>query len=1155
MPRLEVALLGLPQIQIDGDLVKTDRRKAIALLAYLAVMDNPHPRDFLATLLWPDYERKSAYAYLRRTLWELNQILGKGFIITDREYVALDQKHVWLDTTVFQELVSSATDGVSALIDAVALYRGDFLAGLTIVDAAPFEDWQFQQAEIYRRQFSGVLQRLANTYVQVGEYTTALEFARRWHALDPLNETAHRAIMRVLAGMGDRSSAIRQYEVCAQILQTELDIPPQTETTELYEAILREDFRVSQVDQALPTTYAQSKPALHLPVPPTPFIERVPEIEQVKSLLLSPDYRLLTLTGPGGAGKTRLAIRVVPDVMNTFPDGVVFVTLAPLQSAEGMISAIAKALTFSFIREQESLRQQLLDYLRGKRLLLILDNFEHLIGDGARKLVMEILVAAQGVSLMVTSRVRLNMQGEQIFRVAGMRTPDPKEIAAWKDIETEVESFNAVHLFVDRARSVQPGFTLVQENLQDIAEICRLVDGLPLGLELAAAWLELLPPAEIAAEIARSLDFLEVDQADLPERQRSIRAVFESSWKMLTENEREAFQRLSVFVGSFSREAAQQVGGTSLRTLLGLVNKSWLQQTDNGRFQLHEFLRQYGLEQLQGNETDWQAAKDDHAAFYTAFIEDQGEELRGLGQKSALDAISLEFGSNLNTAWNWLVVRGQFETLVEKFLPALYHFCEIRWILRDIILLVKPAREKLEARMAGEAERSQKVQFAVLAAIETNLELWSRIWTDDPQKRFLKIWDYVKENTLEKEMGMWYLLLARRYGWSVDFDQGLEYQKQAISLIRVGGDSWALGYALCWMGGALVDGFKFAEGEPCLVEAMEIFRKFGACWEQAEVLSFLGDTVLNRDGDLDEYNRLKQAAQEMYERIGDQYGVGCLWQGFAVSYSRRGEHTRAFEAFHKQRAIYEALGNRRVLGDCLHMESQAASKYSTLEHALDTRQQSLDIATEIGDSYQFAWRAWEMGEIHRIAGDIPQARIWYEKASTLFKKLQVNLGKAMYQRGYGDIALAEGKLDEAREWFQRYYHIAELQRPPHIWSLAYAQAKLGWISAVQGNFENAQKMIRNAIEGVQSWSILEIGLLALFSQATLFATSGEVGHALELAAFIAQHPVSWNETKKQAKNLIETTSFELPEEVVAIALERGRELDFDSAVEEFIETQ
>jgi DNA-binding SARP family transcriptional activator len=470
MARLEIALLGAPQVQLDGVPLDTDRRKAIALLAYLAVTAKAHTREQLAALLWPDYERDSALAYLRRTLWELNNALGKEWLQVERDSIALKQStDLRLDTHVFLTLTRSPSGSKAALAQALELYRGDFLAGFFVVDTAPFEDWQRQQSEYFQRELGRACERLVETMLESGDFESAIPYAQRWLGLDPLNESAQRAMMCLYAGLGDRAALLRQYESCIQLLKTELGVPPQRETTELYQRLIqtsRKEFAPQEIAQpgypseaaiqqtgaaqALPGAPAVQISAGQLPALPTPFIGRRPELEQLKALLLDPAQRLVTLTGPGGTGKTRLSIQAAAEIARHFPDGVWFTPLAALQSAEGLVPAVAKALDFSFYKEEERPRQQLLEYLWEKELLLILDNFEHLVGNGAVQLVSDILQTARRVKLLVTSRVRLNIQGEQLYQVKGMRTPDPAAVARWEHPDEELQFFSGLNLFVER---------------------------------------------------------------------------------------------------------------------------------------------------------------------------------------------------------------------------------------------------------------------------------------------------------------------------------------------------------------------------------------------------------------------------------------------------------------------------------------------------------------------------------------------------------------------------------------------------------------------------------------------------------------------------------------------------------------------------------
>ena len=367
-----------------------------------------------------------------------------------------------------------------------------------------------------------------------------------------------------------------------------------------------------------PHPYATASPSRphNLPTSTTPFVGREVELANLAQLLAEPQVRLVTITGSGGMGKTSLALAAAAKQLEntsghtTFPHGLYFVPLTPLTDAAAIVPAIAEAIGFTFY-EGAPPQQQLLDTLREKQLLLILDNFEHLL-EGAT-LVDTLLQTAPGLKVLATSRERLNRQSEHLLRLAGMDFPD------WETPE-DAAAYSAVQLFLQSARRVQPDYTLSGLDLTPIARICRLVQGLPLGIVLAAAWLELLSAAEIAQEISHSLDFLETDMADVPERQRSIRAVFDYSWRLLNAEEQTRFPRLSVFRSGFSREAAQAVTGASLRTLLALVNKSLLHRTPEGRFEIHELLRQYAAAQLAHQPEAIQFAHDQHSQYVLAFL-------------------------------------------------------------------------------------------------------------------------------------------------------------------------------------------------------------------------------------------------------------------------------------------------------------------------------------------------------------------------------------------------------------------------------------------------------------------------------------------------------------------------------------------------------
>jgi len=497
MPALTLTLFGPPQLARDGEPLQIRSRRCLAILAYLAVTGRTYRRDRLASLLWPQSDPARAQNSLHYTLSLLQRTLDGVWLLVDRETVALDGSGKQaVDVVRFRDLLArcrthghgveeTCTRCLPLLEEAVELYQGDFMADFTLPDSPQFDDWQAQEGEALRRELAGVLERLAEGCADQGDVERAIAHAQRWVGLNPLQETAHRCLMRLYAHSGRQLEALRQYETCARLLEEELGALPDPETTALYTAIRERQESPSRVEPSpaieRPASLPEAMPSAprhNLPPQPTPFVGRREELDQIAQRLADPACRLLTVVGPGGIGKSRLAIQAAEEHLPAFSDGVWFVPLTPVDSAGLLPSAIMEALDVARYGGGDP-KERLLNHLRGKHLLLALDGFEDLL-EGTT-LLTQLLTGSPRLKVLVTSRERLNLREEWLLPLWGMKVPEEEAIIQTKgegDVIGQataiLEGYSAVELFVQCARQVQPGLTLASAGAASVARICQL---------------------------------------------------------------------------------------------------------------------------------------------------------------------------------------------------------------------------------------------------------------------------------------------------------------------------------------------------------------------------------------------------------------------------------------------------------------------------------------------------------------------------------------------------------------------------------------------------------------------------------------------------------------------------------------------------------
>ena len=455
-------------------------------------------------------------------------------------------------------------------------------------------------------------------------------------------------------------------------------------------------------------------PRTNLPPERTPFVGREDEITEIKQQLGK--THLLSLVGPGGIGKTRLAVKAAGDVIGNFEEGVFFVPLAPIRSVKEIVQTIAEALKFP-IATHEDPKIQLLRYLQKRELLLIMDNFEHLL-DGVG-IINEILQTAPAVKILATSRERLNLQSETVLHVVGMAFPAQSD-------SKDTLSYDSVTLFLQSAKKVRPGFDPSPSEMEQMITICQSVAGMPLAIELAAAWLHILNVDEIATELVKDLDILSTEVRDAPARHRSIRAVFDHSWSLLDQDEREIFVRLSIFRGGFTREAAQQVTGATLQQLAGLVDKSFLSHDPgSGRLEVHELLRQYAEEHLEKTPEASLSAHEAHAAYYAEFMEQRWEYLKGSKQMGALAEIEADM-ENVRAAWRYYLDQTNTPQ-IWKLIYGLWHYHWVRsWNHAGTELFAEAVRTLQDVDDESKA----------LKALSLAFQAWFMSWLGIPESGY-----------------------------------------------------------------------------------------------------------------------------------------------------------------------------------------------------------------------------------------------------------------------------------------------------------------------------------------------------------------------------------------------------------------------------------
>ncbi len=841
-----------------------------------------------------------------------------------------------------------------------------------------------------------------------------------------------------------------------------------------------------------------TRPAMTLPMSSAPFVGRETEMTEILALMMDPACRLLTLVGPGGIGKSRLAVEAAAEIEESFGDGLSFVQLTPVSSPAFIPFAIGSTLGLVFSDSREP-RQQVIDFLRSKRLLLILDDFDRLL-DGA-DLIMEILRQTERVKILATSRERLDLRHERVFRIKGLAVPQDTDDKKFSDC-------GSVRLFCEIAGRVHSDFCMSDTEKAAILKICRILDGMPLGLELAAGWIRVMPCLDIASQIEQSIDFLATTAQDVPERHRSIRTTFDRSWGMMTGSEKQAFVRLSVFCGGFHRKAAECVAQTSLPVISALIDKSLLLRSNEKRYSLHGLLRQYSRDKLTELQDELRDVQKRHSDYYISFLGDRTKRLRSSEQRRALDEIEIEI-ANIREAFENAVAFGWIESIHNGLDPLDAFYKNRGWFQVGVQTFGRAVRA---LRRAAEAE-------------------------DQPVgsiKQFLA--------EAQGRLGGFQFRLGKYADAKESLNQSLEgfheigaQNQAAFTLENLGHVAWREG--------------KHSEAKKWYSECLQVCREADDQWAEARILDDMGNIALFQSN-YEEARRLHEKGLAISRYVDDFWAVASCLNNLGNVADIMGRREKAREYYAESLDINKKIGDQQGISVALTNLGNIASRVGDYIRAKELHLESLTISRDICSDEGIAYSLNVLGDVCLELKEYDAARCYQEESLAITKRAGDKSGSAYSLVSLGDIARGCGDYSTAKSHYKK--SIALFRELEERWGLASSHEALGSVLLTMGDVEGSHDLLCEALRTAMEIEAEPLAVDILKEWARLAHKGGKTELSVELLALVLSHPSTEAVTKDEASELLREMMIKLPADRVKAATERGETRPLLNVVEELV---